>query len=62
MGEQSKARPIVVKRYAGSRLYDTTVGRYVELDDLRKWIAGGMAVVIVDAETGNDITKELMDR
>jgi hypothetical protein len=33
--------PILVKRYAGSRLYDTEGPRYVTLDDLVQWQARG---------------------
>jgi PHB/PHA accumulation regulator DNA-binding domain len=29
--------PILVKRYARSRLYDTARGRYVTIDELRQW-------------------------
>jgi polyhydroxyalkanoate synthesis regulator protein len=43
MAEQPKSFPVVVKRYAGGRLYDTSVGRYVTIADLRKWVDGGIA-------------------
>jgi hypothetical protein len=29
--------PILVKRYAGSRLYDTSKARYVTVEELREW-------------------------
>ena len=39
MPAASKSRLIVVKRYARSRLYDTTHSRYVSMEQLRGWVA-----------------------
>jgi polyhydroxyalkanoate synthesis regulator protein len=58
--EQSRESPIIVKRYAVGRLYDATAGGYVTIGDLRKWAPGGIPFVALDAETGKDITNELM--
>jgi hypothetical protein len=33
--------PILIKRYAGSRLYDTSKARYVTVEELRKWSRAG---------------------
>jgi polyhydroxyalkanoate synthesis regulator protein len=52
--------PRLVKRYARSRLYDTEAARYVTLADLKGWQARGLAFVVVDAETGQDITAVLL--
>jgi polyhydroxyalkanoate synthesis regulator protein len=48
---------ILVKRYARSRLYDTVGLRYVTADTIRDWLAGGIAVAVIDAETGEDVTR-----
>ena len=56
----SETLPIVVKRYAMSRLYDTTRRRYVSIDELRRMAAGGVAFAVFDAETGADITRILL--
>jgi polyhydroxyalkanoate synthesis regulator protein len=48
--------PILVKRYAGSRLYDAAEARYVTLDDLRQWQARGIRFEVRKAETGADIS------
>lgn len=32
--------PVLIKRYARSRLYDTARGRYVTIDELRQWWRG----------------------
>jgi polyhydroxyalkanoate synthesis regulator protein len=52
--------PILVKRYALSRLYDTAGRRYVTVDELREWRARGLAFLVRDRETGDDITPTLL--
>ena len=51
---------ILVKRYARSRLYDTTNGRYVSVEQLRGWAVDRVAFNVVDSETGADITRVLL--
>ncbi|HEX5998425.1 MAG TPA: polyhydroxyalkanoate synthesis regulator DNA-binding domain-containing protein [Hyphomicrobiaceae bacterium] len=53
------ATPNVVRRYARSRLYDTVAGRYLTVEDLRRWREDGVDVEVRDSETGNDITRVL---
>ena len=53
-------QPIRVKRYARSRLYDTRNQCYVSVEQLRGWAAGGVAFLVVDAETGSDVTRVLL--
>jgi polyhydroxyalkanoate synthesis repressor PhaR len=50
----------LVKRYARSRLYDTEAACYVTLADLRSWVSKGIAFFVIDAETGDDITRILL--
>lgn len=52
--------PILVKQYGRSRLYDTSRAQYVSLADLRGWLRRGIAFVVVDTETGEDITRVLL--
>jgi polyhydroxyalkanoate synthesis regulator protein len=52
--------PILVKRYARSRLYDTAALRYVTVGDLRDWLTRGVPFVVRDRETGDDITAVLL--
>ena len=56
----ARVRPILVKRYARSRLYDTANGRYMSLEQLRRWAAEGVAFAVIDAETGADVTRVLL--
>jgi polyhydroxyalkanoate synthesis repressor PhaR len=52
-----KYPPILVRRYARSRLYDTVGGRYLTVEDLRQWLRDGVEFQVRDAETGEDITR-----
>jgi len=52
--------PIIIKRYARSRLYEPGRGRYVSMDTLRAWKAKAIAFIVVDTETGEDITRVLL--
>jgi polyhydroxyalkanoate synthesis regulator protein len=60
MSEASKSQLIVVKRYARSRLYDTTNSRYVSVEQLRRWVSEGVTFCVIDAEDGVDITRVLL--
>ena len=60
MSEASASVPVIIRRYARSRLYDAAHGRYVSMDTLRLWQARGIAFMVLDAETGADITRVLM--
>jgi polyhydroxyalkanoate synthesis repressor PhaR len=52
-----KSAEIVIKKYGNRRLYDTAGSRYVNLDDLAQHIRAGREVRVVDAKTGQDITR-----
>jgi polyhydroxyalkanoate synthesis regulator protein len=49
------AEPILVKRYAETRFYDATHGRYVSVAELGDWVAKGVALSLIDARTGQEI-------
>ncbi len=51
--------PIIVKRYSRSRLYDAANRRYVSIEQLRGWAAGGIAFRVLDTGTGQDVTQAL---
>lgn len=50
------SEPAVIKKYGNRRLYDTSISRYVTLDELAERIAGGERVRVVDAKSGRDLT------
>ena len=57
---QAISEPVLVKRYAGSRLYDTASAGYVTVEDLRCWQAKGMAFVVREAGSSKDITRVVL--
>jgi polyhydroxyalkanoate synthesis regulator protein len=57
---QTQQQPILIKRYAGSRLYDPAAARYVTLEQLRRCQAQGVSFTVIDARTGADIRRVLL--
>jgi len=55
-----KLEVIVIKKYGNRRLYDTAGSRYVNLDDLAAHIRAGREVRVVDAKTGQDLTRVIL--
>jgi polyhydroxyalkanoate synthesis repressor PhaR len=53
-------KPVIVKKYANRRLYNTATSSYVTLDDLAKLIKEGGDFVAHDAKTGEDITRSVL--
>ncbi|HWZ67476.1 MAG TPA: polyhydroxyalkanoate synthesis repressor PhaR, partial [Stellaceae bacterium] len=56
----SDAKPVVVKKYANRRLYNTATSTYVTLEDLAKMIKDGGNFVAHDAKSGEDITRSVL--
>jgi polyhydroxyalkanoate synthesis repressor PhaR len=54
------AKPVVVKKYANRRLYNTATSSYVTLEDLAKMIKDGGDFVVHDAKTNEDITRSVL--
>ena len=52
-----KTGKIVIRKYANRRLYDTSASRYVNLEDIAALIRNGTDVQVVDAKTGQDLTR-----
>jgi polyhydroxyalkanoate synthesis repressor PhaR len=60
-GEQSSgSKPVVVKKYANRRLYNTATSSYVTLEDLAKMIKDGGDFIVHDAKTNEDITRSVL--
>ena len=51
------ADTIVIKKYANRRLYDTSNSRYINLEDIGALVRNGKDVQVVDANSGEDITR-----
>jgi len=54
------AQPVVIKKYANRRLYNTATSSYVTLDDLSRMVKQGHEFVVYDAKTGEDITRAVL--
>ncbi len=52
--------PVVVKKYANRRLYNTETSSYITLDNLAEMIRGGRDFVVYDAKSGEDITRGVL--
>ena len=59
-GEQKPLPPIVVKKYANRRLYNTETSSYVTLDDLAAMVRDGRDFVVYDAKSGEDLTRSVL--
>ena len=48
---------VVIKKYANRRLYDTSGSRYINLEDIAALVRNGKDLQVVDAKTGEDLTR-----
>jgi len=53
-------QPIVIKKYANRRLYNTATSTYVTLDDLAEMVKSGDDFTVQDAKTNEDITHSVL--
>jgi polyhydroxyalkanoate synthesis repressor PhaR len=51
------AAKVIIKKYGNRRLYNTADSRYVNLEDIAALIREGKDVQVVDAKTGEDLTR-----
>jgi polyhydroxyalkanoate synthesis repressor PhaR len=51
---------VTIKKYPNRRLYDTSAGKYVNLEDLATMIRDGREIQVVDSKTGEDITRVVL--
>lgn len=56
----SEQPPVVVKKYANRRLYNTESSSYITLDTLADMVRSGRDFVVYDAKTGDDITRSVL--
>jgi polyhydroxyalkanoate synthesis repressor PhaR len=55
-----KREPVVIKKYANRRLYNTETSTYVTLDDLASMVRGERDFVVYDAKTGDELTHSVL--
>ncbi|MCK6418335.1 MAG: polyhydroxyalkanoate synthesis repressor PhaR [Alphaproteobacteria bacterium] len=59
---RGKDEPVIIKKYANRRLYDTGKSSYVTLEDLYEMVKDDMEFVVQDAKTGEDITNSVLNQ
>ena len=52
--------PVVVKKYANRRLYNTETSSYITLENLAEMVRAGRDFVVYDARSGDDITRGVL--
>ncbi|HUH83903.1 MAG TPA: polyhydroxyalkanoate synthesis repressor PhaR [Stellaceae bacterium] len=62
MEEKTSAEtpPVVIKKYANRRLYNTATSSYVTLNDLAQMVKGGREFVVYDAKSDEEITRAVL--
>lgn len=56
----AKDDPVVIKKYANRRLYNTGTSTYVTLEDLAEMVKKGENFTVQDAKSGDDITHPVL--
>ena len=56
----AKDEPVVIKKYANRRLYNTGTSTYVTLEDLAEMVKRGEDFTVLDAKSGDDITHPVL--
>ena len=59
-GKNKGDGPIVIKKYANRRLYNTATSSYVTLDHLCQMVQEDVDFVVYDAKSGDDITRAVL--
>jgi polyhydroxyalkanoate synthesis regulator protein len=60
--ESAAVEPMLIKCYAGHRLYNTVTLSYATPGELRTLAGKGQRMIVRDARSGNDITREILDQ
>lgn len=58
--KKNNDEPTLIKKYANRRLYDTGRSSYVTLDDLCLMVKEGHDFIVVDAKSGEDLTRQVL--
>ncbi|MGS1094533.1 polyhydroxyalkanoate synthesis repressor PhaR [Aquamicrobium terrae] len=56
----AKDEPVIIKKYANRRLYNTGTSTYVTLEDLATMVKRGEDFTVQDAKSGDDITHSVL--
>lgn len=58
--DPENGEPVIIKKYANRRLYNTQSSSYVTLDDLAGMVRAKQDFVVRDAKSGKDITHSVL--
>lgn len=53
-------KKVIIKKYENRRLYDTAASRYVNLDEVAQMVRDGADVQVIDAASGEDLTRVIL--
>jgi polyhydroxyalkanoate synthesis repressor PhaR len=59
-GKGDKSKPVIIKKYANRRLYNTETSSYVTLEDLGEMVRSERDFLVYDAKTGEDLTHSVL--
>jgi len=59
-GAGAQSEPVIIKKYANRRLYNTAASQYVTLEHLSDMVREGVDFIVQDAKTGDDITRSVL--
>lgn len=57
---KDETAPVIIKKYANRRLYNTAKSTYVTLDHLAEMVREGIDFVVRDAKSSEDITRSVL--
>ena len=60
MTQPPDTEPVIIKKYANRRLYNTETSAYITLEHLATMVRAGRDFKVVDAKTGEDITHSVL--
>lgn len=58
--QDQKSKPVIIKKYANRRLYNTETSSYVTLEDLGEMVRNERDFLVYDAKTGEDLTHAVL--
>ena len=59
-GAGAQSEPVIIKKYANRRLYNTAASQYVTLEHLSEMVRENVDFIVQDAKTGDDITRSVL--
>lgn len=60
MARVKEGEPVIIKKYANRRLYNTETSIYITLEELRLMVKEGRDFVVQDAKSGEDLTRQTL--